>query len=497
MSQLARSINAYRVPDMGRRRPGRGSMLGIGIIAIPVLAIVFTAASLWEGFPWAHRVASLQAVRLALLGLALLFLGYAARRELRLRRLTDLLGDERVLSAAYANRVRDLQAMDEAARVIGSILELRDMLPALLDQTIAAFRASQGSIMLFDGAGYLETVAARGNEGAEGARLKIGDSVAGHVALTREPLLLSGEANPDRFERLVERKEAPESAMSVPLLTGDRVLGVLNLNAAPGRPFTEHDLQLLTLLARHAAIAVANARSFQSARDERAHLAAALGRTSEVIEEAARDLEAPVRALRSGLAALRRAQAADPDADDILDAMERSAERVASSAVRLRADAHVEHRSVVASVTCVLADIARQVAADFGAEGRPVAVAVSGSAEVSGDPGLIEQVLWALLDNAFVHGAPPVRLDVWTENDHGVVAVSDHGPGLTPDQRSDINDRSGPGGMGLGLSIAHGIVSSCNGSVWAETADGGGARFRVSLPLARQVEPQGREEMTA
>jgi signal transduction histidine kinase len=152
---------------------------------------------------------------------------------------------------------------------------------------------------------------------------------------------------------------------------------------------------------------------------------------------------------------------------------------------------------VVASVKIILPESARRVAAEFEAGGRPVETEVSGAAEVSGDPGLIEQVLWALLDNAFVHGAPPVRLDVWTEDDHGVVAVSDHGTGLTPDQRSSLLHPDGRGGIGLGLSIVQGIVSSCNGSVLAETADGGGARFRVTLPLARQAAPQGREEMTA
>ena len=71
----------------------------------------------------------------------------------------------------------------------------------------------------------------------------------------------------------------------------------------------------------------------------------------------------------------------------------------------------------------------------------------------------------------------------------------DSGPGLAPDVRSRLFQpfvTTKPAGMGVGLSICHGIVEAHGGRMWLADNNGGGAEFRFTLPVAGadRAEPQ-------
>ena len=103
--------------------------------------------------------------------------------------------------------------------------------------------------------------------------MRLGDGVAGYVAIRRDPVLIDGHADPDVFPGLVLREPYVESAMSVPLVHRAELQGVLNVNAPIGRSFTGYDLRALAVFAEQAALAIANARLYEA---ERAHVAALL-----------------------------------------------------------------------------------------------------------------------------------------------------------------------------------------------------------------------------
>ena len=65
---------------------------------------------------------------------------------------------------------------------------------------------------------------------------------------------------------------------------------------------------------------------------------------------------------------------------------------------------------------------------------------------------------------------------------------SDRGPGIPEDQIKEVFEpffTSKAEGMGMGLSIARTIIEAHHGTIWAQNLDGGGAAFRIRLPLAR------------
>lgn len=97
-----------------------------------------------------------------------------------------------------------------------------------------------------------------------------------------------------------------------------------------------------------------------------------------------------------------------------------------------------------------------------------------------------------LIDNALKYAAGTRRVLITIDRDgrHWVIAVEDEGPGIPPSQRRRIFERFVRGtheagekmrGSGIGLSLVAQIAQAHGGRAWVETADGGGARFLISI----------------
>ena len=125
----------------------------------------------------------------------------------------------------------------------------------------------------------------------------------------------------------------------------------------------------------------------------------------------------------------------------------------------------------------------------------------AGVAETVGDHDQLVQVLINLLGNA-VKFSPRsggrARLSLEHVGNQIEIAVADNGPGIPPADRKAVFERfrqlgdpmaGKPQGVGLGLAISQRIIERHGGCIWIETADGGGALFRISLSAA---EPRAR-----
>jgi two-component system sensor histidine kinase KdpD len=127
---------------------------------------------------------------------------------------------------------------------------------------------------------------------------------------------------------------------------------------------------------------------------------------------------------------------------------------------------------------------------------------------VAVDEILLEQVFVNLLENAAKHTPPGTPIDVGAEAGSGEVIayVADRGTGFLPGEEETIFQKfyrggGGSGGIGLGLTICRGIVTAHGGKIWAENRPGGGAVFRLSLPItgtppeliAEETIPEGQE----
>jgi signal transduction histidine kinase len=102
----------------------------------------------------------------------------------------------------------------------------------------------------------------------------------------------------------------------------------------------------------------------------------------------------------------------------------------------------------------------------------------------------LEQVITNLLANALKFGnCKPIEISVTSEDGTALLTVRDHGIGIAPDKLPYIFERFERavsareyGGLGLGLSIAHEIVSALGGAVHVDSTLGAGTCFTVMLP---------------
>ena len=147
-----------------------------------------------------------------------------------------------------------------------------------------------------------------------------------------------------------------------------------------------------------------------------------------------------------------------------------------------------------------LAHLVRLVANNFEtlAHDRHMTYVVSADESVRAevDAGRLQQVLLNVLSNSFkfTPAGGSVRISLRPGAAEGLVRieVADNGPGVPPEEREHIFERFGQAegdpshkmaGTGLGLHIAHELVTLHGGRIWVDEAPEGGARFVIELPL--------------
>jgi two-component system sensor histidine kinase KdpD len=139
--------------------------------------------------------------------------------------------------------------------------------------------------------------------------------------------------------------------------------------------------------------------------------------------------------------------------------------------------------------------------------GRALNVNLSAApALVSLDAVLIGQVLTNLLDNAlkYTPAGTPIDIDAESAQDAVRVCIGDRGPGLAPGDEQRVFEKfyrasaeSGPGGVGLGLTICKAVVEAHGGRIWAQNRPVGGAQFCFELPQPAQPQTPQLEGSTA
>jgi sigma-B regulation protein RsbU (phosphoserine phosphatase) len=158
-----------------------------------------------------------------------------------------------------------LETLAEVAREFGSILNLDELLTRLASVTrrVVDYRTF-GILLVNEETHELEMkTAVRYGDQRVPTRIKIGDGLVGYAALHKEPVLVSDVSKDPRYIPVVEDIR---SELVVPLMVQDRCIGVFDLESPELEAFKKSDIQVLTLLASQAAVAIENARLYQTIR---------------------------------------------------------------------------------------------------------------------------------------------------------------------------------------------------------------------------------------
>ena len=227
--------------------------------------------------------------------------------------------------------------------------------------------------------------------------------------------------------------------------------------------------------------------------------AASEARLRRFVADASHELRTPLAGIRAYAELFARGAKLRPDdLDRAMGGIERESERMGLLVedllllARLDEGRPLERGPVeLGELVAEAVDTARTVE-----PGRPIQLAVE-PVVVLGDRVRLRQVLDNLLGNIRSHtpAGTQARISVARSGGDAVIVVEDEGPGLSAEEgqrvferfyRADASRSRRQGGVGLGLSIVAAVVEAHGGSVSTAAGPGGGASFRIVLPLAEE-----------
>lgn len=451
----------------------------------------------------------------------------------------QLYESERAARQEAEATARHLEALQAVSDVALEYARLEDLLNALLPRMQTMLEVENVAILLVSPDGReLNLYSVRGPEEAVlgNVRVPMGEGVAGTIAATRQPLIAENlaavpVANPFLHKHF-------RSLLGVPLLAGERLVGVIHVDTVQPRHFTDADRDLLEVLAERIAIAIVRAQQFERVQQRRAEAeqrAAVLQETAERMDEflsiASHELRTPLTSLTLNVQLLDfwlNSQQNKHEGETQQEYMARAVTRVQpliansihsvqrldrlvsdlldASRIREKRLTLQKERIDLVEIVQGAVDEQRQILST-----RVVRLVVEAQEPVfvEADPDRIGQVVSNFVSNALKYSPSerPVTVTVTADANQAQVRVRDEGVGIPETEQSEIWNRfyrveeivhqSGSQvGLGLGLYISRDIIERHGGQVGVLSTPGKGSTFWFSLPLAPQssATPTSEEE---
>jgi signal transduction histidine kinase len=383
---------------------------------------------------------------------------------------------EQVVQRSVADaeaRANEVALVARTGPLLQQSLTLSDLLPVFVVEVSDEFDLVGGAISLLSDEGRLVRVFSNGTEAPPFVE-DLGE-------LERPPPTV-----------------APGEVINVPLLRANRVVGVLRARAASGLSAPQVDT--LYAVCNVLAAALGNARLFEREQEMVARLRDVDRMKTTFVSSVSHELRTSVTAIE-GFAGLLEA---DPDKlddarrADFIERIRRNARSLVVLVEDLLDFARFERAGVGVALRPIdLSELVPQVVDQMSSllGGREVSMDITPGVVALGDLSAVERILVNLLSNASKYTAPEDGIDVSLERDgdDAVLTVADHGPGIPEHERDkifelfyridDVTARS-TRGVGIGLALARQLIGQLNGTITVGDTPGGGATFRVTIPLA-------------
>jgi signal transduction histidine kinase len=420
---------------------------------------------------------------------------------------------------ATRRQVERLERLNLVNRAVSASLRLDDVLDEITRAAGALCDAPLATTWLADEtARVLVRRAFHGVDDVRGrlpARLAFGEGGVGVVAERREARLnVLVESDPQIVGRDALLAHGIRMFSGLPVMLGDRLLGVLALGGRDDRPLGETDEALLQALVGQAAVAIENARLYEDARTHEIEARRALDEVRRTQEQLVRmeKLRAlgemasgvahdfnNVLAVILGRVQLLQRKLQDPTFQRWLAIVEQAALDGAQTVRQIQEFTRVrrDQPTQTVEVNQAIRDAVEMTRARWQDEAQSRGVPIRLALElapvpsVDGQPSELREVLTNLILNAV--DALPQGGDIriasreragWVE-----IIVADTGVGMSDSVRRRIFEpffsTKGPSGTGLGLAMVYGIVSRHGGEILVETAEGAGSTFTIRLPVGR------------
>lgn len=315
------------------------------------------------------------------------------------------------------------------------------------------------------------------------------DSIAGQVAAQGKPVIVT-----DRFQDQQPITNADpllpstvKSLIAVPLVAKDKVQGVLEVVNKKQGIFNDGDVDVLTVLAAQAAIAVENTRLYQQA---------------DLINELVHELRTPLASILTITYLLKRNDLSDEQRHQFVDSIADEVTRLnnlASSYLeysRLEAGRLTFTTSLI-DLKSILQECTRIMQPKAGEAGIQINLSLPDQPlTFEGDENKIKQVIINLLNNAIKYNSPGGYVNIAAWGDGVIVgfSVQDNGIGISEDDLPHVYEKfyrarqieEAYPGTGLGLSICSRIVEIHGGTISVQSQVKSGSTFTVELPVCNR-----------
>ncbi len=447
-------------------------------------------------------------------GLVVIFCLYTIIRQRELNRMRLALEREEHEKEEVRMRLSELSALFQVSTTLNLQFKLEVILEIIVRRVVSTLRAQQSSIMIYNPEeAVLETRASYGleSEYARNARMRLGEGIAGWVAERREAVLLNNNASSTRHGKHYKTNRNITSALSLPLMVGERCVGVLNVNRINhSEAFVEHHREMLKIFAEHVGSVIERAELMDRFGSRTRQLEADNLRLSEAnrlkdvfLSTASHELKTPLTSVIAYAELLG-------DDERKLEASQRAEflRRLAAEAQRLMSLIEdILDLSRLESGKLTLRRVPMSLAAvvrDAVETSRPMAakhhVELAETVEedlpaISIDEVKMRQVVVNLIVNAIKFSPERSRVEVHVgrEEDALRVEVRDRGPGIKPEDATHIfelfgqgviESRDHKGGLGIGLHLVKRIIELHGGHVGVNSQPGRGSTFWIRLPVA-------------
>jgi signal transduction histidine kinase len=374
----------------------------------------------------------------------------------------------------------------EISRDLASTLELDPLLNRIIEAARDISNTEAASILLYDDAGkQLYFQAATNMDPLMRGLVVPMDSIAGWIVTNRQPVRIRDVDKDERYFKKVAKTVsfATKSIMGVPLITKDKVVGVLEvLNKQEGE-FSEADEDLLTVLGAQAAVAIENSRLFQQ---------------SDLIAEFVHELRNPLASINTASYLLLRPEISPEQSHQIISNIQSETMRLTTltssflDLARLESGRVQFHKSSF-PIKAAFEECQSVMQAKAGENRVTLLVDVPADMpDIQADRDKLKQVILNLVSNAIKYNRPggKVIMRASMSDTEWSIFVDDTGLGIPESDLPNMFQKfyrvraveSKVMGTGLGLSICKGIIQGHGGRIEVQSKLGEGTRFSVHIP---------------
>jgi len=393
-------------------------------------------------------------------------------------------------------RLSGYRRLIEIARDLASTLDLDTLLKRIVHAAAEVSGSEAASILLYDNLTrqlYFQVATNLDEPTLRGLVVPLEGSIAGWIVLNRKAVRITEAHQDPRFYSTVDQitGRPTHSLLGVPLITKNKVVGVLEaLNKERGK-FTEGDEWMLSVLGAQAAVAIENARLFQQ---------------SDLISEFVHELRTPLASLSTATYLLLRPEMSREQQEQIIRSIHNETLRLNALTSSFLDLARLESGRVQFHKTRFnIADLLYECKDIMNSKAEEEKVhiridASDGLPPFEADRDKIKQVVLNLLSNAIKYNRPngEVLLRASATEKEARLTVQDTGVGIPEDAIPHLFEKfyrvreteTKSAGTGLGLSICKQIVQGHGGRIEVSSKLGVGTSISVLLPYFGKTQPR-------